>query len=121
MLALSVTTKYKHRVLKERAKENVDGPFYAVAMEYDCACGLPEEVAPDLLKMSESRGYQSYFYKQPKTLDEISRAIEAINVCPIHDLRYCGQDQQIISRIDPSQSDYRIDGDGQVVTNESNT
>jgi hypothetical protein len=107
--------------LKEKAKENVDGPFYAVAMESDCGCGLPEVAAPDLLKMSDSRGYQSYFYRQPETSDEISRAIEAINVCPIHDLRYCGQDPTIISRIDDSQSDYLINKNGKVVINASNT
>ena len=106
---------------KERAKENIAGPFYAVAMEYDCACGLPEGEAPDLIRMSELRGYQSYFYKQPESPEEISRAIHAINICPIHDLRYGGQDPEIIKRVDPSQSDFRITENGVVVVNEWST
>jgi len=116
-LALSVTQS--RRTMKiERAKQNAEGPFYAVAIEYDCACGLPEAEAPDLVKMSDEVGFQSYFYKQPQNQDEIERAIEAVNVCPIHDLRYCGTDPEIISRISPSQADYCIGKDGVVFPNE---
>lgn len=61
------------------------------------------------------------FYKQPETAEEISRAIEAINICPIHDLRYGGKDPKIISRVEPSQSDYIIDNNGSVLLNKSNT
>lgn len=105
----------------ERAKENVDGPFYAVAMEYDCACGLPEAEAPDLIRMSDNIGYQTYFYKQPQSEEEISRAIEAINICPIHDLRYCGADPEIIARINPSQVDFCIGKNGEIVPSVQNT
>ncbi len=99
----------------ERAKENVPGPFYTVDIGCDCGCSLPEEIAPDLLKNTEDRRYQTYFYKQPETESEIARAIEAINVCPIHNIRYGGKQAEIIVKVREGQSDSIVSKSGEVV------
>ena len=109
---------YEHQ---DRAIENISGPFYTVSVGCDCGCGLPESSAPELLRMTDDRSNQSYFYKQPETNLEIASAINAVNVCPIHDVRYGGQDPEIIKRIDPTQTDYNISKNGSVVLNEINT
>jgi hypothetical protein len=97
-----------------RAKENVDGPFYAVAIGCDCGCMLPESIAPDLLGTLGRPSYQTYFRRQPETPDEIDRACEAIEICPIHDLRYGGKDPAILKRLPESQCDFRLLEDGRV-------
>lgn len=98
----------------KRVEENANGDFYALELEFNCGCGQPEAAAPDLVKMSDKRGLQSFFYKQPTTEVEVQRAIDAVNVCPIHELRYGGKDPGIIARVDPDLSDYRV-VDGQVI------
>lgn len=104
-----------------RAKENVDGPFYTVDIGCDCACLMPEQEAPDLLKTTEDRRHQTYFYKQPHSEEEIQKAIEAISVCGIHDIRYGGKDTSIIKRIASSQTDYQITTNGSIKLAHKNT
>jgi hypothetical protein len=105
-----------------RAKQNCDGPFYSVSIGTDCGCGLPEEEAPNLVRMaSRDEGYQSYFYKQPLNETEIQQAIDVINICPIHDLRYGGKDPEIIEKVEPGRSDYIVLNAGGVVLDDSST
>ena len=99
----------------ERAKENVSGPFYTVDIGCDCGCCLPEEIAPDLLKTTEDQRVQTYFYKQPETELEIARAIKAINICPIHNVRYGGTEAKIIVKVREGQSDFIISTNGEVI------
>jgi len=97
-----------------RSALNVPGPFYSCG---DClACGLPECEAPDLLAPLDEDNRTTYFVKQPETAEEIERACRAILVCCINDLRYGGQDRNIIERLgnDPRRSDFII-RDGEVV------
>ena len=108
LLERYVSNNMNYHRFNDYALENVEGPFYTVDIGCDCGCCLPESVAPDLLKTTEDRRYQTYFYKQPKTKKEIENAIEAINICPIHDIRYGGKDPEIIKLIEPTQSDYKI-------------
>lgn len=104
----------------DRAIENVEGSFYTVSVGTDCGCMIPEEIAPTLLKCTDDRRYQTYFSKQPETVQEIMNAINAINTCPIHNIRYGGKDPKIIKDIEVGQSDYIIDINGQVVLAEDN-
>ncbi|WP_460100679.1 hypothetical protein [Sessilibacter sp. MAH4] len=107
----------KYYLHKDRAKENVDGPFYTVDIGADCGCGLPEAVAPELLKTSIDCRYQTYFFKQPQTDLKITHVIEAINVCGIHDIRYSGKNPSIISQIRSGQTDFVISKNGEVILN----
>jgi hypothetical protein len=119
--ALSDNDMEDYFINPERAKENVEGPFYTIDIGRDCGCGLPEAEAPELIRMTKDRRYQSYFYKQPLTEIEIDHAIEAVNICQIHDIRYGGKDPGIIKRIESGQSDYIITKKGKVILNEKNT
>ncbi|PCJ35821.1 MAG: hypothetical protein COA99_13650 [Moraxellaceae bacterium] len=98
-----------------RAKENVEGPFYTVDIGSDCGCLLPEETAPTLVKTTEDRRGQTYFIKQPETEEELIDAIEAVNICDIHDVRYGGKDPKIIRAIEEGKSDFIIKKGGDVV------
>ena len=98
----------------EKAKENVPGPFYTVEIGVDCGCGLPESVAASLLKTTDDRRCQTYFSKQPTNAAEIQQAIDAINICPIHEIRYGGTDSKIIRLVNPGQSDYIITEKGTI-------
>ena len=98
-----------------RAKENIEGPFYTVDIGCDCGCLLPEETAPTLLRTTEDRRGQTYFIKQPETEDEFIDAIEAVNICDIHDIRYGGKDPLIIRAIESGKSDYVRTKNGEVI------
>jgi hypothetical protein len=99
----------------DRAKENCDGPFYTVDIGCDCGCGLPEELAPSLVKNTGDCKWQTYFHKQPESPEELALAIKAVNLCPIHDIRYGGTDVKIIAKIKSGQSDYEINKSGVAV------
>ncbi|MCJ8314002.1 MAG: ferredoxin [Pseudomonadales bacterium] len=103
-----VSNNMKYHRFNDYAVENVDGPFYTIDIGSDCGCLLPEAEAPTLLKTTNDPRDQTYFYRQPETKEEIENAIEAINICPIHDIRYGGRDPEIIKLIEPSQTDYKI-------------
>ena len=107
--------------LAVKAKENVEGDFYCVDMGCDCGCGIPEELAPNLLKTTEDKRHQTYFYKQPVTKQEIELAIESTKVCPIHDIRYGGKEKWIIKKMTEEQCDYFIDELGNVRKKSKNT
>ncbi|AQT58888.1 hypothetical protein B0D95_01380 [Cellvibrio sp. PSBB023] len=87
----------------------------------DCGCGLPEEFATSLLKNTNDRRWQTYFFKQPESQAELELAIKVVNLCPIHDIRYGGKDPEIISQISSGQSDYEVNAQGVVVLNQEHT
>lgn len=60
-------------------QEREKGDFY---VEYGVctACGAPQAEAPDLIDHSDKDWVHCYFKKQPKTDDEIERAVNAIAV-----------------------------------------
>lgn len=71
----------------------MDGDFYSNG---ECLnCGLPEGEAADLLAPLHNDNCLSYFIKQPKTEEEIDRAIWACKVCCVSALRYSGKDKSI--------------------------
>jgi hypothetical protein len=82
---------------------NAPGPFYS---EYDgcITCGAPNAEAPDLIGWYEERcGTETYshciFERQPETLDEVDRAIQAMHVSCVENLRYRGTDPAILQRL----------------------
>jgi hypothetical protein len=81
-----------------RYPENVKGDFY-VENEVCINCGAPEAEAPDLIEHSKLEYGHCYFKKQPKSEDEIERAINAIAVSCISGLRYGGTDENILKRL----------------------
>jgi hypothetical protein len=80
-----------------RCPKNVPGDFYTTG---DClACGVPETEAPDLLAPLSDANFDTYFVRQPVTAAEIDRACNAVEVCCVDALRYCGTDPQIRKRL----------------------
>jgi ferredoxin len=60
--------------------ENVPGKFY---VDDNCIdCDLCRETAPASFTRQDDGGY-SYVYKQPETEEEIAKAIEAMEGCPV--------------------------------------
>lgn len=82
----------------QRYPENSPGDFY-VENQVCIACGAPEAEAPDLIDHSKTEYGHCYFKKQPRTEDEIDRAINAISVSCISGLRYGGRDEKILKRL----------------------
>src|SRR4051794_1324807 len=84
---------------------NVSGPFYTCGR---ClACGAPELEAPQLLAKLDDVNRITHFVRQPATPEEIEHACRAIEVCCVGDLRYGGDDPQILRRLghDPQLRD----------------
>lgn len=80
-----------------RFEKNASGDFYTTG---EClACDAPEFEAPDLLAPLDDKNSDTYFVKQPKTMEEIERACRAIEVCCVEALRYGGTDPKIIRRL----------------------
>ena len=90
--------KKSNNVKPDRYPENSQGDFY-VANEVCISCGAPEAEAPGLIEHSTLRYGHCYFKKQPKTEEEIERAINAIAVSCISGLRYGGTDENILNRL----------------------
>jgi hypothetical protein len=90
--------KLNDKKLPNRYPENTQGDFY-VENEVCITCGAPESVAPDLIEHSKLEYGHCYFKKQPKSHDEIERAISAMDVSCIAGLRYGGTDENILKRI----------------------
>jgi len=83
-------------IKRERTPLNVEGDFY-VEKDTCLACMAPEYSAPDLMEYDDETG--CYFKKQPATLKELGRAIEAVEVSCIAALRYCGNNPEIIQKL----------------------
>jgi len=87
------------KLSEKRHPKNSLGDFYGTADECCCigACA-PSTVAPDLI------GYQKepeacYFIRQPETEVEVDRAIEAVLAGFVANLRYGGDNPNILRRI----------------------
>jgi hypothetical protein len=78
----------------QRFPKNVPGPFYTTG---EClACTLPEKEAPDLLAPLDEANSDTYFVRQPQTLEEVQMACSAAHVCCVSAIRYGGIDPEII-------------------------
>ena len=75
---------------------NAPGDFYVGAGEC-ITCGAPEHEAPDLIH-TEDDG--CYFFKQPRTPEELERAVRAVCVSCCGAVRYGGEDQTILDRLE---------------------
>jgi hypothetical protein len=75
---------------------NADGDFY-VEKGLCLACTAPEHEAPEL--MSHEDDYHCYFKRQPRTPDEVDKAIRAVVVGCCGAVRYRGTDPTIIERV----------------------
>jgi hypothetical protein len=82
---------------------NAVGDFY-VADGMCIACTAPEHEAPDLMAHDPSAhaGYHCYFKRQPKTPEELERAIRAVAVGCCGAVRYGGRDPEVIRRLTSS-------------------
>ncbi len=78
--------------------EGEQGDFY-VENGACTACGAPQAEAPDLIDHSKEEWGHCYFKKQPRTDEEIERAITAIAVSCVSGLRYRGKDEKILKRL----------------------
>jgi len=82
---------------------NAPGPFYS-ENEGCIACGAPNAAAPELMAWYEEPcGTNDYthciFRRQPETADEVERAIRAMDVSCVENLRYRGSDPAILERL----------------------
>ncbi len=64
---------------KDKAPENVPGPYYNDTTCIDC--GLCPDLAPQIFRRQDDGGY-AYVYRQPVTPEEIALAEEALQSCP---------------------------------------
>ncbi len=110
---MDIFKKSDNKKTTDRYPENSQGDFY-VENQVCITCGAPESVAPDLIEHSKLEYGHCYFKKQPKTQDEIDRAIDAIAVSCIAGLRYGGKDEKILKRLyeigEAEQCDHKPNG-----------
>jgi hypothetical protein len=79
--------------------DNVPGPFYT---EVCClVCGAPEAAAPELIGWANysKEGMNCIFIKQPETPEEVEKAINAMSVSCVANLRYRGEDSFILEKL----------------------
>lgn len=80
-----------------RAWRNTSGPWYTTGQ---ClACGAPEEEAPELLAPLTEENNETYFVRQPRSVEETEQACRAARVCCVNAIRYGGRDAGIIRRL----------------------
>jgi hypothetical protein len=95
--------------------ENAPGAFY-VQKDLCIACRAPESVAPDLIGFfvdasGTNRISHCYFRKQPKTAEELDRAIKAMQVSCCGAYRYAGADLDVKEKLKLAGEDAAIDHD----------
>jgi hypothetical protein len=95
MIRISENTKAKSAV----------GDFYVQAT---CcmSCGVPQGIAPDLVGWTNEKLTQCYWLKQPKTPDELDRAIKIIHTQELGCHRYSGKDPAILRRLPAEDCDH---------------
>jgi hypothetical protein len=86
---------------KPRCEENRGGDFYT-----DCetcvGCNAPHACAPDLIAYvthPAAGNWHCVFTRQPRTPEEVERAIDAMCESEVCGLRYGGRDPDILRRI----------------------
>ena len=86
------------------AAESGSGDFY---VEETCcmSCGVPQAIAPDLVRWTNEDLQQCHWVKQPQTADELDRAIQIIHAQEIGCHRYSGSDPAILRRLSAEQCD----------------
>jgi hypothetical protein len=70
------------------------------------SCGVPQEIAPDLVGWTNDDPQQCYWVKQPQTADELERAIKIIQTQEIGCHRYSGSDPAILRRLPAEECDH---------------
>ncbi len=83
-------------------QKNADGPFYA--SDQCIICALPLETAPENFAWDCPAGCADcpdscYVKKQPENDDELRRMIEAMLRSEVENIRYCGTDAEILTRL----------------------
>jgi hypothetical protein len=94
----------------ETYPESAPGAFY-VEKDLCITCRAPESVAPDLIGFYEDpSGTKShcYFKKQPKTPQELDRAIKAVQVSCCGAYHYAGADPSVKEKL-------RLAGEGAAI------
>src|SRR5262245_7993710 len=86
---------------RPRCEENRGGDFYT---ECDVClnCDVPHEVAPDLMAYVQhprAGSLHCVFTRQPRTPEEIERAIDAMCGSEVCGIRYGGRDPDILRRV----------------------
>jgi hypothetical protein len=89
--------RVENRRAKRATTENADGDFYVAADEC-MACGAPEAEAPELMAHDDTAS-SCYFVRQPRSAEELSRAIAAVHASCCGAVRYGGDDRLIQARI----------------------
>ena len=69
-------------------------------------CGVPQAVAPDLVGWTNEIYPQCYWIKQPKTSDELDRAIKIVHSQELGCHRYSGSDPAILQRLPAEDCDH---------------
>jgi ferredoxin len=64
----------------DKRPENVPGKFYVDSQCIDC--DLCRETAPAFFARFDDGGY-SYVFKQPESLEDIDKCMEALEGCPV--------------------------------------
>ncbi len=76
---------------------NVEGPFY-VTDGCCLACGIPEHVAPELFKWSESESC-CYVSRQPENSAELGKMCEVLELQDIMCIRCRSRDQSLLAEL----------------------
>lgn len=77
--------------------KNAPGDFYTTG---ECmACETPEQLAPGCLAPLIDGNADTYFLRQPQTLDEIEHVCRAAESCCVEAIRYRGADPAIRRRL----------------------
>lgn len=78
---------------RKRFHLNVAGDFY---VDEGCclACGVPEDVAPDLF--ASDAAYHCYVQRQPQTPEEVARMAEVFACQDLECIRYAGKDSVVM-------------------------
>jgi len=97
----------------ESYHENAPGAFY-VQKDLCIMCRAPESVASDLIgsfvdPSGTNRMSHCYFRKQPKTAEELDRAIKAVQASCCGAYRYSGADPDVTEKLRLSGDDTAID------------
>jgi hypothetical protein len=74
------------------------GDFY---LQDECctSCGVPQSIAPELVGWTEGKLQSCYWIRQPKTAEELSRAIKIFHTQELGCHRYSGKDPAILERL----------------------
>jgi hypothetical protein len=106
--------------LRQRHRQNVDGPFYVVNGEC-MSCGAPEMHSPGL--MSHDTTGHCFFTRQPNTAEETNQALVSTWASCCGALRYGGKDRETLIRLAElglaEQSDFRLKDEPEPLTRSS--